>query len=369
MDFRPTESQQLLINTAREWLRRRCPDELVQSVAADARGIPEDLWKEMALLGWPGLLVPADLGGSDGSLLDVLLLVEEMGRAGLPGPFVPSAVVATTLLLTAGSPEQQRRLLPAMALGERLCTLAIAEDEGRAEPSAIALAAAPGGRITGRKLFVRDAHLSEHLILVARGAGGLNLFLLETARTGVSVAPMETISGEKCFEVALTNVAVDAGDLLGPAGGGAAALAVGLRAGTLARTAEMVGGAARALDLAVQHARTRVQSGRPIGAFQAIQHHCADMLRHVDGARYLLYRAAWKVESGQDAAADVAMAKAHAGEAGLAVARKAHQILGAIGYCEEHILHRLHKRIQAASVDFGGTGEHLETVAAAIGLE
>src|SRR5262249_6775985 len=116
------------------------------------------------------------------------------------------------------------------------------------------------------------------------------------------------------------------------------------------------------------HARTRVQSGKPIGSFQAIQHHCADMLRHVDGARYLLYRAAWKTETGEDASADVAMAKAHASDACLAVARKAHQILGAIGYCEEHILHRLHKRMQAASVDFGDSGEHLETVAAAIGL-
>src|SRR5262249_26391702 len=135
MDFQLTDSQQLLVNTAREWLRRRCPPELVQSMAADARGIPEDLWKEIALLGWPGLLVPADLGGSGGSLLDVLLLVEEMGRAGLPGPFVPSAVVATTLLLAAGSAEQQRRLLPGMAMGERLCTVAIAEEDGAVNAS------------------------------------------------------------------------------------------------------------------------------------------------------------------------------------------------------------------------------------------
>jgi alkylation response protein AidB-like acyl-CoA dehydrogenase len=368
MDFQVSDSQQLLVNTAREWLRRRCPPELVQAMATDPRGIPEDLWKEMAMLGWPGLLVPADLGGSAGSLLDVLLLVEEMGRAGLPGPFVPSAVVATTLLLEAAGPEQRRRLLPGMALGERLCALALAEEDGTAEPGALALAAEPGARVTGRKLFVRDAHLAEHLVLVARGGGGVSLFLLETDRPGIAVSPMETISGEKCFEVALSGVEVRAGDLLGAAGGGAGPLARALRAGALARTAELVGGAARALELSVEHARTRVQSGKPIGSFQAIQHHCADMLRHADGARYLLYRAAWKAETGQECAADVAMAKAHAGEACLAVARKAHQILGAIGYCEEHILHRLHKRMQAASVDFGGSAEHLETVATAIGL-
>jgi len=368
MDFQPTEAQQLLVNTAREWLRRRCPPELVQAMATDPRGIPEDLWKEIAMLGWPGLLVPPDLGGSGGSLLDVLLLVEEMGRAGLPGPFVPSAVVATSLLLAAASPGQQRRLLPGMALGERLCALALVEEDGTAEPSALALAAEPGQRVTGRKLFVRDAHLAEHLVLAARGRAGVSLFLLETDRAGIAVSPMEAISGEKCFEVALSGVEVRAEDLLGPAGAGAGPLARALTAGALARTAELVGGAARALELSVEHARTRMQSGKPIGSFQAIQHHCADMLRHVDGARYLLYRAAWRAETGQDAAADVAMAKAHAGEACLAVARKAHQILGAIGYCEEHILHRLHKRMQAASVDFGPAGEHLETVAAAIGL-
>jgi alkylation response protein AidB-like acyl-CoA dehydrogenase len=368
MDFQPTDAQRLLVNTAREWLRRRCPPELVQAMATDPRGIPEDLWSEIAMLGWPGLLVPADLGGSGGSLLDVLLLVEEMGRAGLPGPFVSSGVVATTLLLAAASPAQQRRLLPGMALGEELCAVALAEEDGTADPRALTLAAEPGQRVTGRKLFVRDAHLADHVVLVARGRGGVSLFLIEADRPGLAVAPMETISGEKCFEVVLSGVEVRAEDLLGPAGGGGAPLGRALTAGALARAAELVGGAARALELSVEHARTRVQSGKPIGSFQAIQHHCADMLRHVDGARYLLYRAAWKAETGQDSAADVAMAKAHAGEACLAVARKAHQILGAIGYCEEHILHRLHKRMQAASVDFGDSAEHLETVAAAIGL-
>jgi len=368
MDFRLTDAQQLLVNTAREFLRRRCPPELVQQMATDARGLPEDLWKEISMLGWPGLLVPPELGGSGGSLLDVSLLVEEMGRAGFPGPFVPSAVVATSLLRAAASPAQQQRLLPDMALGERLCTLAIAEEGGVLDPAAVALEAGPGGRVTGRKLFVRDAHLASHLIVAARGAGGPSLLLIETSRPGIALNPMETMSGEKLFEVTFSGVEVGAKDLLGPAGQGREPLVAALAAGALARSAEMVGAAARMLEMAVEHARTRVQSGRPIGSFQAVQHHCADMLRHVDGARFLLYRAAWKAEAGQPCGGDVAMAKAHAGEACLAVARKAHQVLGAIGYCEEHLLHRLHKRVQAASVDFGASPEHLETVATAIGL-
>jgi alkylation response protein AidB-like acyl-CoA dehydrogenase len=122
------------------------------------------------------------------------------------------------------------------------------------------------------------------------------------------------------------------------------------------------------LDLAVEHARTRVQGGRPIGGYQAIQHACADLVRDVDASRGLLHVAAWKVSEGLEAGLDVATAKAYAGEACLGVARRAHQIFGAIGYCEEHPLHLLHKRIQAASVDFGDTALHLETVARQIGL-
>jgi alkylation response protein AidB-like acyl-CoA dehydrogenase len=131
----------------------------------------------------------------------------------------------------------------------------------------------------------------------------------------------------------------------------------------------MVGCAQRILDICVDYAKIREQSGRPIGAFQAIQHHCADMLRNVEGSRYILYNAAWKLQEGQPCATEVAMAKAHVSEACLWVARKGHQILGAIGYCEEHPLHLFHKRIQAAGLDFGDAALHYESVAHAIGLQ
>ena len=118
----------------------------------------------------------------------------------------------------------------------------------------------------------------------------------------------------------------------------------------------------------MDYAKVREQTGRPIGSFQAIQHHCADLLRNVEGARYILYNAAWKMQEGVSCAPDVAMAKAYASDACLWVARKGHQIMGAIGYCEEHPLHLYHKRIQAAGLDFGDAGLHLETIAQAIGL-
>ena len=362
MDFALSPSQQLLVATARDFLRKHCPPETAQRLALDERGFDDALWRRMAELGWPGLLVPGDLGGSDGSLLDVVLLVEEMGRAGLPGPFVTSAVVATVLLLAAGGAEQQRRLLPALATGQRIATLALVEDGGSFEPHAVTLGCEVPGRLTGTKLFVKDAHVATDLIVAVRGG---DLLWLPVDRPGIVRLPLDTLSGEKLFEVTFDAVDVRAEDRLSR---NEDALGAALAAGALARTAEMVGAAQRVLDLAVEHAKTRVQGGRPIGGYQAIQHACADLVRDVDTSRGLLYLAGWKVSEGQPAAGDVATAKAYAGEACLTVARRGHQIFGAIGYCQEHPLHLLHKRIQAASVDFGDAGQHLETVARSIGL-
>jgi 3-oxocholest-4-en-26-oyl-CoA dehydrogenase beta subunit len=369
MDFTPSASQQILISTARTFLRQHCSPEFAQRLALDPRGFDDALWQRLAELGWPGLLVPQDFGGSDGSLLDVILLVEEMGRAGLPGPFVASAVVATSLLVSVGSAAPQKRLLPALAAGERLASLALVEDTGSFEPDAVALDCRVPGPLTGRKLFVKDAHVADELIVAVREGGALSLLVLPTDRPGITRVPLDTLSGEKLFDVAFDGVEVSAVDRLGAAGRARAALAAALHAGALARTAEMVGAAQHVLELVVEHAKARVQGGRPIGGYQAIQHSCADLVRDVDASRALLHAAAWRMSEGLPADRDVAMAKAYAGEACLAVARRAHQIFGAISYCEEHPLHLIHKRIQAASLDFGDAQLHLEAVASAIGLE
>jgi 3-oxocholest-4-en-26-oyl-CoA dehydrogenase beta subunit len=360
MDFRPSPAQQLLVATAREYLRRHCPIELVQQMAVDERGFPDKLWHGMAELGWPGLLVPGDLGGSDGTMLDVTLLVEELGHASVPGPFVASAVAATSLLLAA-SEAQRKRILPGLASGDRIATLALVEERGSFDPATLTLAVA-GGTLTGRKLFVKDAHVADELVVVLRDGA----VLLPVDRRGIARVPLATISDERLFEIAFEAVEVHDEDRLAI---DQAAITTALRAGALARTAEMVGAAQRVLEMTVEHAKTRVQGGRPIGGHQAIQHACADLVRDVDCARGLLYAAAWQWSAGEDAGADVAMAKAYAAEACLAVARRAHQIFGAISYCDEHPLHLIHKRIQAASLDFGDAALHLERVAVAIGLE
>ncbi|HUO65398.1 MAG TPA: acyl-CoA dehydrogenase family protein [Terriglobales bacterium] len=368
MDFRLSDGQQLLVNTARDFLRRQCPASVMAESVTSERGFSAALWKEISILGWPGLLVPEEHGGSSGSILDVILLIEEMGRVCFPGPYVQSAVVATLLLVTAASSAQRERLLPAMARGDRLCVLALTEESASIDPEAIALEAKPGGTLSGRKLFVNAAHAADDLIVVTRGAGGADLFLLDARRPGVTVLPMEAMAGDRPCEVGFAGVEVRADDLMGEAGSGWERLVPALQAGALARAAEMVGCAQRVLELCVDHAKGRKQFGRPLGSFQAIQHACADLLRDVETARYLVYSAAWKMEQGRECAADVAMAKAYAGRTSQAVARKAHQLLGAISFCEEHSLHLFHKRILAAGLDFGDPSHHLETVASSIGL-
>lgn len=365
MNFHPSGDQQLLQAASRDFLARHCPLE------APPGGVPfwqepGALWSKIAELGWPGLLVPADLGGSEGTILNVVLLAEEMGRVGLAGPFATSAVAATSLLLREGS-RGQRSAVAKMAQGERVCALAVLEESGELAPDAMALRG-DGGTLDGRKLLVADADLAHDLIVAARGRNGVTLFHIERDRAGVSVAPMPSMAGDRLFEVTFDRVALAADDRLGAEGRGWDALAAAYRLGALAKSAEMVGAAQRILDLAVEHAKTRVQSGRPIGAFQAVQHACADLARGVESARPLVLHAAWAAQEGLPCEAAIAMAKSYSGDACLAVARKAHQIFGAIGYCDEHPLHRLHKHVLAARLAFGTGAEHAETVARAIGL-
>ena len=350
MDLSVSPAQQLLQQSARSFLLQRYPPERV--------GFAADLWKEIATLGWPGLLISPELGGSGGSVADALALVEELGRACFPGPFIASAVVATIALGRAEG-RRARDLLAALALGERICTLALLEGSARLEP----------GRLNGRQLFVPDAHVATDVIVLGSGPAGPSALLLPMDRAGIAAHPLDSMTGDKLFELVFTDVLTRGDDLLGAPGEAWALLSPAVRVGALARSAEMAGAAQRVLELCIEHARVRVQGGRPIGAHQAIQHACADSYRDVESARWLTWEAEWKLATGRsDADAAVAAAKVYGGEAALRVARRAHQIMGAIGYSEEHPLHLFHKRILAASLDAGDATQHLDAVARSIGL-
>ena len=356
MDFALETDQALLVDTAKAFFA-----DLDLDLNLDQADAAERVWSDVVALGWPGLLVPEAQGGVGGSLLDAVLLTEQFGYAGVASPFVSSAVVGSTLLAAAGRSDA----LADLATGRKRVALALAEENGEFTPQAVRLTVADG-TLTGEKRFVRDADGADALIVAARDGADLGAFLVP--RDEVRVTSVPTLSGENVYGIRFDAVAVSTERRLGAAGGGWNVLQHGVAAGALARAAEMVGLAQRIVDVVVEYAKVREQSGQPIGSFQAVQHHCADMLRDLEGARYITYRAASADGKAGQVPADVAMAKAYASDACLAVARRAHQVMGAIGYCDEHVLHRLHKRIHGAAQDFGDANSHLDEVAAQLGL-
>jgi len=378
MNFGFTEDQELLRRAASEFLARECPMAYVRRMMEDARGFDDAQWGKMAELGWLGLAISEAHGGTGLGFVDLVVLLEEMGRVVLPGPFFSTAVVAAPTLADAASPALQAEWLPQIAAGRARGTLALLERSARWDADGIALEARPDGggyRLSGTKLFVPDAHTADFLLVAARapgsaGTAGVSLLLVDAADPGVRARPVQTMDQtRKLCEVELRDVTVPRSRVIGEPGQGAAILE---RVATRARTGlagEMCGGAARVLDLSVEYAKVREQFGRPIGSFQAIQHKCATMLVEVESARSAAYYAAWAVGSdAPDAALAAAMAKAYGSDAFRHVAAEGIQIHGGIGFTWEHDMHVYFKRAKSSEVSFGDAAANRELVARLIGL-
>ena len=374
MDLGLDESQQMLRNSARAFLEAECPDSYVRDMERDPRGYTPELWQKMAEQGWLGLIVPERYGGVGLSFLDLSILLEEMGRAMLPGPFFSTVVMAGMAVLDAGSEEQKQEILPRIADGQLIMTMALTEPSARWDARGVATAAEPGGNgflINGTKLFVPDAGAADYLVVAARTGGAeedISLFLVPRESDGVSLMPLKTIAQDKQFEVSLDGVEIPSSALLGELNEGWRTVEKVLQWGTVGKCAEMVGGSQQVLDMTVEYAQQRVQFGRPIGSFQAVQHHCANMATDVEGTRYITYQAAWRVSESLPSELEVATAKAWVSEAYGRVCALGHQCHGAIGFTKEHNMQLYSRRAKAAELAFGDADLHLEKVADAIGL-
>ncbi len=377
MDLGFSEEQEMLRTTARDFLDNECPKSLVKEMAEDEKGYTTELWKEMAELGWMGLTIPEEYDGMGMTFLDLVILLEEMGRACLPGPFFSTVVLGGYTILEAGSEEQKKELLPKISAGDLILTLALTEPSGSYEPDAITVKATPKNGeyvISGTKLFVPDANVADYLICVARtkeGASpedGITLFLVDAKGPGITTTLLKTIAGDKQCEVVFEDVKVPKGNILGELDKGWGVVEKVLAKATVALCAQMVGGAQAALEMSVNYAKERVQFGRPIGSFQAIQHYCANMLTDVDGSKFITYEAAWKISEGLPATMEVSMAKAWVSEAYRRVTLLGHQIHGGIGFCMDHDMPLYFKRSKAAEPTFGDADFHREMVAKQLGL-
>ena len=374
MDLGLNEFQQMLRNSAREFLEAECPITYVRDMEGDERGYSPEIWTSMAEMGWLGLVFPEECGGEGLGFVELAILLEEMGRSLLPGPYFSTVVMAGVALEQAGSEAQKNEYLARLTRGQLIATMAITEPSGLWEPRGIEATArrSNGGYVlNGVKLYVPNAHVSDYVIVASRTGEGetdVSLFIVPSNADGLSQTLLQTIASDRQSELVFDDVTVDESALLGDFNGGWETVATVLKWGAAGKCAEMLGGAQRVLDMTVQYAKERTQFGRAIGSFQAVQHHAADMAADVDGCRYITYQAAWTVAQGLPADREVSMAKAWVSDAYQRVCALGHQSHGAVGFTREYDLQLYSRRAKAAELMFGDSDVHLEAVASAIGL-
>jgi len=378
MNLTLSEEQEMLKKSARDFLTEKCPKKLIKEMEESETGYSAELWQEMAELGWMGLAFPEKYGGGGMTFLDLSVLLEEMGRACLPGPFFSTVVLGGLPILDVGSEEQKQEYLPKLARGEKIFTLALTEPGYQNyDVASIAVKATCDNSdyvINGSKMFVPDAHIADYLLCIARikeqaeHEEGSTIFLVDAKNPGIDYTVLKTIAGDKLCEVVFDQVRVPRDNILGQVNQGWREVQKTIQRAAVAKCCEMIGNIQQVLEMTLDYAKERKQFGRPIGSFQIIQHYCADMATDVDGARFSTYQAAWMLSEGLPCTKEVAIAKAWVGEASQRVITSAHQIHGAIGVTMEHDLHFYTRRAKASELTFGDANFYREIVAQEMGL-
>jgi alkylation response protein AidB-like acyl-CoA dehydrogenase len=374
MQFAFNEDQMALRSAARSFLESQSSSARVRQAMETERGYDASVWERIGReLGWPSVIVPEQYGGSGLGYVELVGLMEEMGRALLCAPFFSTVCLATNALLLGGSAAQKREHLPAIAGGERTAALAHTGPAGRWDAAGVEATARRDGTgfiLDGVSSFVIDGHTADLLVVAARAPGssgeaGVSLFLVPATAPGLSRRLLPTMDQtRKQAEVRCDAVRLPAAALVGSEGEGWTVLCRTLDLGAIALSAEQVGGAERCLEASVAYARERRQFGRPIGSFQAIKHKCADMLLRVESARSASYYAGWAAAVG-DAEVPVlaSLAKAYCSDAYFRCAAESIQIHGGVGFTWEYDVHLHFKRAKATEVCLGDPAFHRERVA------
>lgn len=368
MDLALNESQEMLRRTAREFLEANCPTTLLREMEASDKGYSPELWRNMAELGWLGLSLPTEYGGEGGNAVDQLVLSEEMGRALLPSPYLTSVAACGRLVSLGGSPSQQSEMLPEMTQGKLILSLAVDDKGGE---RSIKVTKEDGVyRLNGVKTFVPFANSADLLICVAGGPkdGDVSLCLVAADVDGVTIESQASIAGYPQARVEFRNVAIGVENILGGVGEGGEALAKALEWATLVQCGEMVGRGRKILEMVLDYAKTRVQFGRPIGAFQAIQHQLADLRVAVDAAELIAYRAACSMAEGRDCGEEIALAKASADEMSRMSTVVGHGVYAGISYTVEHDMQLYSARNRLAEAESGGALAQIDRIACLMGL-
>jgi alkylation response protein AidB-like acyl-CoA dehydrogenase len=364
-----TDEQQDLRDMVRRFLAEKSPVSEVRRLMATEAGYDPAIWAQLGELGLAGLTIPEKYGGSGCGPVEQLIVCEEMGAALVCAPYLASTVLATRALQASGDAVAQADLLPGIASGETIATLAVPEEDGSWTPDEFRVTArrfSDRYLLDGRKSFVLDGMIADLILVAASSDDGPALFAVggpgDGDPLGLSRQAMHTVDMTR--KQAVLTFSGTPGRLVGQPGAAAEIVAQAVRGGVIALAAEQVGGAQRCLDMAVAYAKVRHQFGRAIGSFQAIKHMCADMLLEVESARSAAYHAAW---SAADGAADLplvaSLAKAYCSEAYFHVAASNIQVHGGIGFTWEHDAHLYYRRAKSAEVMLGTPASHREVVA------
>ncbi|MEJ7845519.1 MAG: acyl-CoA dehydrogenase family protein [Acidimicrobiales bacterium] len=371
MNFAFSEEQEELRRMVRRFLEAKSDEAAVRRQMDTEEGYDLAVWRQMAdELGLQSLIVPEEFGGQGFGYVELIVVLEEMGRALLCAPFFSTVALATNVLVHADDEAAQQALLPGIASGESIVTLAFTEESGRWDEGAITMPATDKGDgwvLDGTKMFVIDGHVADVLLVAARTDAGISLFRVPADAAGVTRTALATMDQtRKQARVEFTNTPAT---LVGADGGGWAVLDRVLDLAAVALAAEQVGGAQKVLEMAVAYAKERVQFGRPIGSFQAIKHKCADMLLEVESAKSAAYYAGWCASELNDELPQLAcLAKAYCSEAYFHATAENIQIHGGIGFTWEHPAHLYFKRAKSSELLFGDPTYHRELLARRLGI-
>jgi len=371
MDISFTREHEELRQTVRRFLEKESTEAVVRKLMETERGYDASTWERMASeLSILGLIIPERYGGAGLGAVEIAIVFEEMGRVLYCGPFLATAALAAIILREAATEGEKSQLLPEIASGKTLATLAVAEEVGGWSPDAIAMRAqrdGTGWRLDGVKNYVPDGHVADVILVAAKADERLAMFRVESKARGLERVSLPTLDltrklARLTFRATPASLIADK-DIRDP-------LSRALNFGVAMLAAEQVGGAQRCLEMSTAYAKTRLQFGRPIGSFQAIKHKCADMLVEVEFARSAAYNAAFALDGEDEAEAREAaqIAKSYCSDAFYKAAAETIQIHGGMGFTWEHPAHLYFKRARAGVVMFGASSEYRRNLAASLGL-
>jgi alkylation response protein AidB-like acyl-CoA dehydrogenase len=370
LTFEP--SQLTLQNEAHELFAARSPLSIVRDLEGGAPGYDPALWQEMAQRGWLGWTFPSLYSGRDGRFLDLYLLYEEMGRFLVPSPHLDTVALSGDLLLAAGSDAQKGRLLPAIAEGRCVVSVAALEPSGSFGSSGLATTAARqdgGFVVSGTKLLVAFAGSADYILLTARtDSGGMAVLLVDAGAGGVSCLPLDNVAGGALYQVDFDGVRVAGDAVVGAVDDGWAAFSASATKAAVLQTATIVGAARAVLEMSNQYAKDRQQFGRPIGSYQAVQYMVSDILIALHSADMLAKQAAYRIDAGMFCDREAAMAIAYGKKAAAHLHRQAHEVHAGAGFMVEHDLQLFSRRSKYWENNLGDARYHQQQLATALRL-